>query len=203
MSVVRDVRDGTSALRAFLDHHLPGRAVVANEWAAALKAVPRHGERLRWDREVVGRALEVRIGLDVADRPGYWDDLAFLSAAECRTLLMAAGFTHPELDDGEPVSGWTPSPSTPAGRLLLSSPMSTRSSPRSQLDRHPTSRICEATSATRCARRWGGERASTSDGSSTLVGEGGLEPPRPCGHWHLKPARLPIPPLARVASRKR
>jgi hypothetical protein len=29
------------------------------------------------------------------------------------------------------------------------------------------------------------------------VGEGGLEPPRPYGHRHLKPARLPIPPLAR------
>ena len=25
-----------------------------------------------------------------------------------------------------------------------------------------------------------------------LVGEGGLEPPRPEGHWHLKPARLPF-----------
>jgi site-specific DNA recombinase len=25
-----------------------------------------------------------------------------------------------------------------------------------------------------------------------LVGEGGLEPPRPYGHWHLKPARLPF-----------
>src|SRR5687768_11395175 len=24
------------------------------------------------------------------------------------------------------------------------------------------------------------------------VGEGGLEPPRPYGHWHLKPARLPF-----------
>jgi hypothetical protein len=24
------------------------------------------------------------------------------------------------------------------------------------------------------------------------VGEGGLEPPRPEGHWHLKPARLPF-----------
>jgi site-specific DNA recombinase len=34
-----------------------------------------------------------------------------------------------------------------------------------------------------------------------MVGEGGLEPPRPCGHWHLKPARLPIPPLARGAGR--
>ena len=25
-----------------------------------------------------------------------------------------------------------------------------------------------------------------------LVGEGGLEPPRPYEHWHLKPARLPF-----------
>ena len=25
-----------------------------------------------------------------------------------------------------------------------------------------------------------------------VVREGGLEPPRPCGHWHLKPARLPF-----------
>ena len=24
------------------------------------------------------------------------------------------------------------------------------------------------------------------------VGEGGLEPPRPFEHWHLKPARLPF-----------
>src|ERR671917_174200 len=32
----------------------------------------------------------------------------------------------------------------------------------------------------------------------TLVGEGGLEPPRPFGHRNLNPARLPIPPLARA-----
>ena len=25
-----------------------------------------------------------------------------------------------------------------------------------------------------------------------IAGEGGLEPPRPEGHWHLKPARLPF-----------
>ena len=30
-----------------------------------------------------------------------------------------------------------------------------------------------------------------------VVREGGLEPPHPFGHRHLKPARLPIPPLAR------
>ena len=29
-----------------------------------------------------------------------------------------------------------------------------------------------------------------------LVGEEGLEPSYPCGHWLLKPARLPIPPFA-------
>ena len=28
----------------------------------------------------------------------------------------------------------------------------------------------------------------------SLVPRRGLEPPRPFGHWHLKPARLPIPP---------
>ena len=31
-----------------------------------------------------------------------------------------------------------------------------------------------------------------------LVGEAGLEPAHPFGHWNLNPARLPIPPLARV-----
>ena len=34
--------------------------------------------------------------------------------------------------------------------------------------------------------------------SHPLVGEGGLEPPHPFGHRNLNPARLPIPPLARV-----
>ena len=33
-----------------------------------------------------------------------------------------------------------------------------------------------------------------------VVSEGGLEPPRPCGHQPLKLARLPIPPLRRGAS---
>ena len=33
--------------------------------------------------------------------------------------------------------------------------------------------------------------------TSEMVGEGGVEPPRPFGHRNLNPARLPIPPLAR------
>ena len=42
-----------------------------------------------------------------------------------------------------------------------------------------------------------------------LVREAGVEPARPCEHWHLKPASLPIPPLAHpdlivaLAQRKR
>ena len=31
-----------------------------------------------------------------------------------------------------------------------------------------------------------------------LVREAGGEPARPCAHWHLKPASLPIPPLAHL-----
>ena len=30
---------------------------------------------------------------------------------------------------------------------------------------------------------------------SDVVREAGVEPARPCEHWHLKPASLPIPPL--------
>ena len=30
------------------------------------------------------------------------------------------------------------------------------------------------------------------------VPEVGLEPTRPCGHWILNPARLPIPPLRQM-----
>ena len=35
----------------------------------------------------------------------------------------------------------------------------------------------------------------------TQVPERGLEPPRPCGHWILSPARLPIPPLRLTAAK--
>ena len=35
-------------------------------------------------------------------------------------------------------------------------------------------------------------------GVRILVREAGVEPARPCEHWHLKPASLPIPPLAHL-----
>jgi hypothetical protein len=35
-----------------------------------------------------------------------------------------------------------------------------------------------------------------------VVGEAGLEPAHPFGHRNLNPARLPIPPLARVTGQQ-
>ncbi len=54
----------------------------------------------------------------------------------------------------------------------------------------PTSPSASRSSST-AARSW---RATTRARSAVrlAVGEGGLEPPRGCPHWHLKPARLPF-----------
>src|SRR6187200_52554 len=46
---------------------------------------------------------------------------------------------------------------------------------------------------TRATLQWAAPHTRT----ARLVGEGGVEPPRPFGHRNLNPARLPIPPLAR------
>ena len=48
----------------------------------------------------------------------------------------------------------------------------------------------------------GGVVGRTPDEWSRFVGEGGLEPPHPFGHRNLNPARLPIPPLARVTGQQ-
>src|SRR6266513_4817920 len=42
--------------------------------------------------------------------------------------------------------------------------------------------------ATRCGSEKDGR---ASDQCLSVVREGGFEPPRPCGHWDLNPARLP------------
>src|SRR5437879_4216588 len=65
----------------------------------------------------------------------------------------------------------------------------------------PTSRCAAAEAPAMSFARWKSVVRSK-DGafarmSRTTAGEGGLEPPRPCGHRNLNPARLPIPPLAR------
>ena len=49
-----------------------------------------------------------------------------------------------------------------------------------------------------CGRRNPQKRTSAKQMSFFVVREAGVEPARPCEHWHLKPASLPIPPLAQV-----
>ena len=66
-----------------------------------------------------------------------------------------------------------------------------------------------ASAVPRCGNRWfhSGQRkaiirthrlSETGSDYIGLVREAGVEPARPCEHWHLKPASLPIPPLARM-----
>ena len=53
---------------------------------------------------------------------------------------------------------------------------------------------------------FGKQKRRTRSSRVLLVREAGVEPARPCEHWHLKPASLPIPPLAQAVchhSRKR
>ena len=53
-------------------------------------------------------------------------------------------------------------------------------------------------------RRAGGRspRRALIGAPGTVVGEAGLEPAHPFGHRNLNPARLPIPPLARVTGQE-
>ncbi len=80
--------------------------------------------------------------------------------------------------------------------------------PREQLTAYAPARGCVVTDATRpagsttrrCVRvtrirsraKRNGRHRFRSDDRLVDVGEGGFEPPRPEGHWHLKPARLPF-----------
>src|SRR5262249_50272277 len=45
-----------------------------------------------------------------------------------------------------------------------------------------------------CTGKRRGRPAQKKQITGVMVPRKGLEPSRPCGHWHLKPARLPIPP---------
>jgi hypothetical protein len=44
------------------------------------------------DRQRLGHAAEMRIGLDLAEAPGYWGVLSFLPGEELRSLLLGAGY---------------------------------------------------------------------------------------------------------------
>ena len=100
MSVTGQAGNPERALSVFLEARLPQRDVVAQAWARQAESAPWSGIEtdLDWLRQL-GSAIEIRIGLDVATTPGYWDVLSFLSPEECRALLSAAGYSADGRED--------------------------------------------------------------------------------------------------------
>ena len=94
-----------SPVRRFLDQWLPGRAAVAHRWEqelAAAPGVPWRPVDVPVSRALVGQVIEMRIGLDAADRPAYWPLLAFLPPEQLTTVLTAAGYGPPEHELADP-----------------------------------------------------------------------------------------------------
>ena len=114
VSLERQSRDAGSTLCQFLDHWLPRRGAIVERWQQQLCAPLRVPNSLRCDRAAVGKALEARIGLDLADEPGCLDLLGFLPAPACLAVLGGCGFsvrdlTHlPDTQTVDPVlQTWT------------------------------------------------------------------------------------------------
>ncbi|MFC0111438.1 hypothetical protein [Kibdelosporangium aridum] len=102
MTVSSQARDPGSSLVQFLDTHLPERRQITAEWRTKLQTAPWAAGALDGNRQHLGQALEMRIGLDLADRPDYWHLLGYLPAKDCAALLAAAGFSveqNPHLPD--------------------------------------------------------------------------------------------------------
>jgi hypothetical protein len=93
MFVSQQARQDGSNLRRFLDARLPGRSAITSEWRSKLDDAPSREVAIEADRSHLGRAFEVRVGLDLADRPAHMNLLSYLPPAECQDLLLAAGFS--------------------------------------------------------------------------------------------------------------
>lgn len=94
MSVSEQAGYPESVLCRFLDARLPQRHAVAQDWARRAENAPWSAiETLAQNRQQLGAAIEIRIGLDLAKTPGYWDVLSFLPPVECRVLLSGAGYS--------------------------------------------------------------------------------------------------------------
>lgn len=102
---------------------------------------------------------------------------------------------------GEPPASRSPHPALrPSSHKERSGSHATSHAPEIRQTRHNGVRQ----TSLHAKRRMGGiaiamppiPSCSRSTYGAPVVREGGVEPPRPCGHWNLNPARLPIPPPA-------
>jgi hypothetical protein len=91
-----DICVPTSLLRKFLDSQLPHRHDVTKSWSDQLDDCDRQGDPIEERiHNQVGRAFELRVGLDLAPQPGYWDLLSYLPPEMCTMLLTSTGFALP------------------------------------------------------------------------------------------------------------
>lgn len=73
----------------------PQRTVVVQDWAERVKSALWSSIGVPVDvRPQLGKAIEIRIGLDLADAPGYWELLLFLPAVECHALPQRVGYAR-------------------------------------------------------------------------------------------------------------
>ncbi|GLY80591.1 hypothetical protein [Actinoallomurus iriomotensis] len=106
MSLSAQAANPTSTLCTFLDAQLPQRDAIVEQWKDQLHAAPQAAFDVDAGRRWLGTALEIRLGLDLAGKPAYWELLSFLPAEQCYALLTAAGFAPPDYDH-MPASGTT------------------------------------------------------------------------------------------------
>lgn len=90
MTLAEQARYRASPLCKFLDDHLPHREDIACAWLTQLGDAGGDGASVGLDR--LGTAFEVRVGLDLANRAGWWPMLNFLCPDDHQQVLEAAGF---------------------------------------------------------------------------------------------------------------
>lgn len=94
MSIAGQAANPASPLVRFLDARLPGRHLVSEDWVLRSAHAPWPGMAVDVDRRKLGLAVEIRVGLDLAARPGYWELLSFLPPGDCESLLRGAGYSQ-------------------------------------------------------------------------------------------------------------
>ncbi|WP_439655941.1 hypothetical protein ACSHWB_26285 [Lentzea sp. HUAS TT2] len=95
MGIQEQAKYSGTLLSRFLDEHLPNRGPVVEAWVEALATTKRNDASVQpIGRDSIGWALELRIGLDLADAPPRLQELSYLPVDRCAALLATAGFEH-------------------------------------------------------------------------------------------------------------
>lgn len=81
-----------------LDELLPRRSEIVDRWRSRLDASSCSSLRMGGDWATAGKAVEIRLGLDVADEPEHWHALSYLAPDRCEQILTVAGYAFPEVD---------------------------------------------------------------------------------------------------------